>query len=180
MMFKTWLRRSALVAVSGAVAAAAGVLPAQAAAVPAPVRPATPVPASAPVPAHPAVPAPASALTPAHPAAPASAQAPAVKPQGAFTLEEEAVMAPVLAPVTAKAPYQGLVISRLGLLVRNGPTTKAQVIGSLRYHQKVGISCKVKGQVVAGNPRWYKLSNGTYAWASARYIANIGQVPPWC
>ncbi|WP_037599583.1 SH3 domain-containing protein [Streptacidiphilus rugosus] len=76
--------------------------------------------------------------------------------------------------------YKGRVIARTGLLVRSAPNRNAPVVGSLDYGQTVWIECKVNGQWVDGNPRWYKLADGRWAWSSARYIANIGEAPRWC
>jgi uncharacterized protein YraI len=76
--------------------------------------------------------------------------------------------------------YKGRVVSRIGLLVRSGPSQRYRVIGSLRSGQIVWITCKVNGQWINGNPRWYRLAGGGWAWASARYIANIGAAPRWC
>lgn len=101
--------------------------------------------------------------------------------------------APVPAPVKKAAPvdetplagdaarnYWGKVIARTGLKVRSGPSQNYRVTGYLKYGQTVKIKCKVNGQWIDGNPRWYKLANGQWAWASARYIANIGAAPHWC
>jgi hypothetical protein len=79
-----------------------------------------------------------------------------------------------------RAPYKGRVIARTGLLLRDGPSRNAKVVGSVRYGTVVGIKCKVRSQVVNGNPRWYLLADGRWAWASARYIRNIGPAPAWC
>ncbi|MCX5205695.1 InlB B-repeat-containing protein [Streptomyces sp. NBC_00237] len=76
--------------------------------------------------------------------------------------------------------YKGRVIARTGLLVRDRPDQGGRVIGKLPTGKIVGITCKVKGQTVDGNPRWYRLTDGTYAWSSARYITNIGTAPHWC
>ncbi|WP_042366101.1 SH3 domain-containing protein [Streptacidiphilus neutrinimicus] len=76
--------------------------------------------------------------------------------------------------------YKGQVIAKTGLLIRNAPNRNAKVVGSLAYGQIVWIKCKVNGETVDGNPRWYKLANGCWAWSSARYIENIGQAPRWC
>lgn len=84
------------------------------------------------------------------------------------------------APDKAKRTYYGRVIAKTGLLVRNAPNQGGKVVGNLAKGSVVSIECKVNGQWIDGNPRWYKLSNGTYAWASARYIANIGAAPHWC
>jgi uncharacterized protein YgiM (DUF1202 family) len=77
-------------------------------------------------------------------------------------------------------PYRGRVISPIGLNVRTGPSTHHRIIGTLRAGQVVSITCKVNGQWIAGNPRWYKLSNHRSAWSAARYIANIGPAPRFC
>lgn len=76
--------------------------------------------------------------------------------------------------------YKGRVVSPIGLLVRSGPSTGYRVIGSLGYGSIVSIECKVRGEWINGNNRWYKLADGRWAWASARYIANIGPAPRWC
>ncbi|KAF4409853.1 MULTISPECIES: SH3 domain-containing protein [Streptomyces] len=77
--------------------------------------------------------------------------------------------------------YKGRVISKIPLNVRSGPTRKARVIGSLNPGQHVRIECKVTSKdVVDGNPRWYKLADGKWAWAAARYIENIGKAPHKC
>ncbi|MGW7350092.1 SH3 domain-containing protein [Streptomyces sp. NPDC054784] len=76
--------------------------------------------------------------------------------------------------------YWGKVIARTGLKVRSGPSQNYRVTGVLHYGQTVKIKCKVNGGWVNGNPRWYKLADGRWAWASARYIENIGKAPEWC
>ncbi|TJZ45998.1 SH3 domain-containing protein [Streptomyces piniterrae] len=79
-----------------------------------------------------------------------------------------------------RRPYKGKVIAKTGLLKRSGPSTKYKVIGSNPYGKIVKIKCKVNGENIKGNPRWYKLKDGSYAWSSARYIMNIGEAPDWC
>jgi hypothetical protein len=76
--------------------------------------------------------------------------------------------------------YKGRVIAKSGLLLRDAPWKGGHVIGSVPYGKIVKIACKVNGQNVNGNPRWYLLTNGKWAWASARYIKNIGPAPHWC
>ena len=76
--------------------------------------------------------------------------------------------------------YWGKVIARPGLKIRSGPSQHHKWVGSLKYGQVVKIRCKVNGQTIDGNPRWYKLYNGNYMWASARYIKNIGPAPHVC
>ena len=81
---------------------------------------------------------------------------------------------------TTARTYKGRVIARTGLLVRDRPNQGGRIIGKLAQGKVVDIACKVKGQSVDGNPRWYRLTDGAYAWSSARYIANIGTAPHWC
>ncbi|MGW7050779.1 SH3 domain-containing protein [Streptomyces sp. NPDC054887] len=76
--------------------------------------------------------------------------------------------------------YKGRVIAKSGLLLRDKPTRASRVIGSKPYGAIVHIFCKTRGGSVHGNDRWYLLTDGTWAWGSAHYIANIGAVPRWC
>ncbi|MGR8008292.1 SH3 domain-containing protein [Streptomyces hypolithicus] len=81
---------------------------------------------------------------------------------------------------TKASPFKGRVIARSGLLLRDRPTRSSKVIGKKPYGAKVNIFCKTRGDNVDGNNRWYLLSNGTWAWGSAKYIENIGTSPRWC
>ncbi|MFE4016167.1 SH3 domain-containing protein [Streptomyces sp. NPDC059101] len=74
--------------------------------------------------------------------------------------------------------YKGRVVARVGAPVRTGPSTRFRVVGELRRGGVVAVACKVDGQRVRGNSRWYKLRDGRYAWS--RNIANIGPIPRWC
>ncbi|MBA0051658.1 SH3 domain-containing protein [Streptomyces sp. AJS327] len=111
----------------------------------------------------------------------------AIAPATAVTHDAANTSAP-RASVTQSTPqkggdhryYKGKVISKLPLMIRNKPNQHGKIIGKLRPGQIVAIICKVKGQVIDGNPRWYKLPAGGYAFASARYIKNIGPAPHWC
>ncbi|MFI2029145.1 SH3 domain-containing protein [Streptomyces buecherae] len=84
------------------------------------------------------------------------------------------------ASAEARPHYKGRVIAKSGLLIRSGPSQKHKVVGALPYGTVVNIVCKVNGQNIDGNPRWYLLSNGKWAWGAARYIVNIGAAPHWC
>lgn len=53
-------------------------------------------------------------------------------------------------------------------------------MGSVKYGTVVNIFCKTTGDNVDGNNRWYLLTDGTWAWGSARYIENIGAAPRFC
>ncbi|MEU5074747.1 SH3 domain-containing protein [Streptomyces asoensis] len=66
------------------------------------------------------------------------------------------------------------------LLLRSAPTRASQVIRVVRRGQIVSIFCRTPGQKVQGNSVWYLLTDGTWAWGSARYIQTIGTTPRWC
>ncbi|MFI6660405.1 SH3 domain-containing protein [Streptomyces sp. NPDC050523] len=66
------------------------------------------------------------------------------------------------------------------LLLRSAPNRGSQVIRVVHRGQRVSIFCKTPGQSVQGNNLWYLLTDGTWAWGSARYIQTIGTPPRWC
>ncbi|MFE2374080.1 SH3 domain-containing protein [Streptomyces sp. NPDC059398] len=74
--------------------------------------------------------------------------------------------------------YKGRVIARTGVLVRSGPSQHYRVVGSYSYHSIIPIVCKVRGQNVGGNILWYKTAKGNFV--SARYVDNVGSIPPYC
>ncbi|MFI5659739.1 SH3 domain-containing protein [Streptomyces sp. NPDC051684] len=76
--------------------------------------------------------------------------------------------------------YKGRVTAKSGLLLRDAPTRGAKVVRSEPYRAVVTIFCKTSGSSVGGNSYWYLLTDGTWAWGSAKYIQNIGAVPRWC
>ncbi|MFI9151860.1 SH3 domain-containing protein [Streptomyces sp. NPDC053367] len=82
---------------------------------------------------------------------------------------------------TTSAPrlYKGQVTAST-LLLRSAPNRGGQIIGSLRRGAIVKIFCKTVGENINGNNRWYLLTDGSWAWASAYYIKNIGAAPRWC
>jgi hypothetical protein len=101
----------------------------------------------------------------------------------ALTLTGPAVAGPAVAADgnDSKAPvYKGRVIAKSGLLLRNAPNRGSRVIRSVPYGKVVTIFCKTRGERVSNNNLWYLLTDGTWAWGSAHYIANIGKVPRWC
>lgn len=61
---------------------------------------------------------------------------------------------------------------------RVAPTTAAASAGTLGKGAGVDIICKLDGQNIDGNKRWYYLTNGR--WVAARYVANVGRAPGWC
>jgi uncharacterized protein YgiM (DUF1202 family) len=86
------------------------------------------------------------------------------------------------AAVPTDGPYWGKVIARTGLNVRSGPSTRYRIVDTLPNGAVIGIRCKVNGQVIDGNPRWYKLNDGRYVggFSAARYIKNLGPAPKFC
>ncbi|MFJ7997874.1 SH3 domain-containing protein [Streptomyces sp. NPDC096310] len=76
--------------------------------------------------------------------------------------------------------YRGEVVARNGLILRDKPTRASRAIGELPYGAIVRIFCKVEGGSVDGNDHWYLLADGSYAWASARYIRSLDEIPHWC
>ena len=75
--------------------------------------------------------------------------------------------------------YRGVVTAdRLAL--RTSPTRGGEVIRYAHRGETVHIYCKTPGDKVKGNPLWYLLTDGTWAWGAARYIDNIGPAPRWC
>ncbi|QEU91843.1 SH3 domain-containing protein [Streptomyces kanamyceticus] len=76
--------------------------------------------------------------------------------------------------------YKGRVTAKSGLLLRDAPTRGSRVVRSEPYGKVVTIFCKTTGDTVGRNNLWYLLTDGTWAWGAAHYIANIGQAPRWC
>ncbi|WP_030899617.1 SH3 domain-containing protein [Streptomyces sp. NRRL F-5126] len=76
--------------------------------------------------------------------------------------------------------YKGRVVAHGGLYLRDKPTRSSRIVGLAKYGSIVHIFCKTRGDNVDGNNRWYLLTDGTWAWGSARYIDNIGPAPRWC
>ncbi|MEW1610866.1 MULTISPECIES: SH3 domain-containing protein [unclassified Streptomyces] len=83
-------------------------------------------------------------------------------------------------PQAAEKNYRGRVVAKPNLLLRDRPYRSSRVVGSVKYGTVVNIFCKTKGDNIDGNNRWYLLTDGTWAWGSARYIENIGTAPHWC
>lgn len=83
-------------------------------------------------------------------------------------------------PTAAKAVthVDGKVVSSVALRIRAKATSDSTNLGSYAPGTIIHLKCKVNGQTVDGNPRWYKLSDRT-GWVAARYVQNLGTVP-WC
>ncbi|MFE2195134.1 SH3 domain-containing protein, partial [Streptomyces olivaceus] len=75
--------------------------------------------------------------------------------------------------------YRGVVTAER-LALRTSPARGSDVIRYARRGEVVSIYCKTPGDTVKGNPLWYLLTDGTWAWGAARYIDNVGPAPRWC
>ncbi|MEU2913311.1 SH3 domain-containing protein [Streptomyces massasporeus] len=75
--------------------------------------------------------------------------------------------------------YRGVVTADT-LALRSAPNRGSQIIRYAHRGDEVNIFCKTGGETVQGNPLWYLLTDGTWAWGAARYIDNIGPAPRWC
>ncbi|MES5817021.1 SH3 domain-containing protein [Streptomyces sp. RG80] len=75
--------------------------------------------------------------------------------------------------------YKGVVTAST-LNLRSAPNRGSQIIRTAHKGEIVSIFCKTGGQTIGGNPLWYLLTDGTWAWGAARYIDNIGAAPRWC
>ncbi len=75
--------------------------------------------------------------------------------------------------------YRGVVTADQ-LALRSRPDRGSRIIRYAYRGEHVSIFCKTGGSNVQGNPLWYLLTDGTWAWGSARYIDNIGPAPRWC
>lgn len=76
--------------------------------------------------------------------------------------------------------YTGRVISNGDLNVRTGPSLGNRVVDSAASGARLDIMCKVRGRTIDGNSLWYRLEGEGQYWVSARYVANIGDVPDYC
>lgn len=92
----------------------------------------------------------------------------------AFAATTPAAGAGLEDPRTSKQIVKGEVIARTGLFLRSAPTRGGEVVRVAPYGEIVKIYCRADGQSVEGNRQWYLLVDGTWAWASARYIDAFG------
>ncbi|MEU5521734.1 SH3 domain-containing protein [Streptomyces sp. NPDC047860] len=75
--------------------------------------------------------------------------------------------------------FKGVVTANR-LALRTAPNRGARIIRFAHRGEVVSIFCKVPGDRVNGNPLWYLLTDGTWAWGPAAHIDNIGPAPRWC
>ena len=68
--------------------------------------------------------------------------------------------------------------STTALAERQAPTRAAARARTVARGTTLDIVCKLPGQAVDGNNRWYYLSNGD--WVAARYVSNVGAAPDYC
>ncbi|WP_375136663.1 SH3 domain-containing protein [Streptomyces sp. A244] len=83
------------------------------------------------------------------------------------------------ATATTTSAYKGVVTADT-LALRSAPNRGSQIIRFAHRGDAVSIFCKTGGETVQGNPLWYLLTDGTWAWGAARYIDTIGPAPRWC
>ncbi|MFW6692976.1 SH3 domain-containing protein [Streptomyces sp. MAR4 CNX-425] len=76
-------------------------------------------------------------------------------------------------------PYRGRVLGNNGVNKRAEPTTRSRIVGWAGSGSIVRIQCKVIGQNVLGNNRWYRVPvrGGGHGYMSARYVVNLDQIP---
>ena len=75
--------------------------------------------------------------------------------------------------------YRG-VVTASSLALRSAPNRGGQIIRWADRGEVVSIFCRTNGQNVQGNRQWYLLTDGTWAWGSARYIRDLGPSPRRC
>lgn len=74
---------------------------------------------------------------------------------------------------------KGVVTARR-LALRSASDRGSRVIRYAHKGEVVSIFCKVPGDKVNGNPLWYLLTDGTWAWGPAGHIDTFGPAPRWC
>ncbi|MFI6037072.1 SH3 domain-containing protein [Streptomyces sp. NPDC051315] len=75
--------------------------------------------------------------------------------------------------------YKGVVTAKK-LVLRDAANQRGKVLGFAKRGDVLTIYCKATGQTIQGNSQWYRLAGGSWAWASARYIRDLGPSPRWC
>ena len=78
------------------------------------------------------------------------------------------------------ARYRGVITADGGIWLRDRPDRGSRIIGFAAEGEVVSIYCKIYGEPALGNPVWYLLEDGTWAWGPARFMGNIGESPSWC
>ncbi|MCC3650019.1 MULTISPECIES: SH3 domain-containing protein [Streptomyces] len=76
-------------------------------------------------------------------------------------------------------PHKPYGVVKAGTLnERQYPSTDSSVVGQLHRHDRIGIKCKVRAQLIHGDPIWYHLRHKE-AWVSGKYVHVHGYVK-WC
>jgi hypothetical protein len=75
--------------------------------------------------------------------------------------------------------YRGVVTAG-SLALRSAPNRGGRIIRWAERGEAVTIFCRTNGQSIEGDRHWYLLTDGTWAWGSARYIRTVGPTPRWC
>ncbi|GGJ62233.1 SH3 domain-containing protein [Streptomyces brasiliensis] len=76
--------------------------------------------------------------------------------------------------------YRGIVTAQGGIWLRDQPDRGSRIVGFAAEGDVISIYCKTYGEPALNNPLWYLLTDGTWAWGPARFIANFGESPRWC
>ncbi|AYN39443.1 SH3 domain-containing protein [Streptomyces dangxiongensis] len=108
------------------------------------------------------------------------AVAPAVADDGRGTDDAGSRRTTTAAHDDDSGPYQGVVTARGGLWLRDRPDRGSRRVRLVPEGETVSVFCKTGGEPVRGNPLWYLLTDGTWAWGPAAYIRNVGPAPRWC
>lgn len=85
-----------------------------------------------------------------------------------------------LVPSTADAQTVYTVRMLATEYFRSGPGTQYAIRGQVAINTDVNVSCKVNGQSIDGNPRWYRLNGQPPGYFAARWAQNLNGVPPFC
>ncbi|WP_405800909.1 SH3 domain-containing protein [Streptomyces sp. NBC_01506] len=75
--------------------------------------------------------------------------------------------------------HKGRVIAKPAVNVRKNPNTSRPPLYSIPYGTVIELKCKVNGESVDGNPRWYLLEDES-GWVAARWVENITAAPGKC
>ncbi|MFD5254025.1 SH3 domain-containing protein [Streptomyces bobili] len=75
--------------------------------------------------------------------------------------------------------YKG-VVTASQLLLRSAPNRGGKVVRAAFRNDIVTVYCRTTGQKIDGNTQWYLLTDGAWAYGSARYIRDLGPTPRRC
>ena len=75
--------------------------------------------------------------------------------------------------------YKG-VVTASQLLLRSAPNRGGKVVRVAFHNDVVTVYCRTTGQKINGNSQWYLLTDGAWAYGSARYIRDLGPTPRRC